>query len=170
MIDCDHKDCAIELPMDDKLEKIAEGWNQLSTARGSMNGYVLAIDGFLSPRTKANEDCPNEFYTDRKCIYCLNNIAGVNHLGRFRYFSVSAPGGTNDIRSYWRSKKLRDWIERLRDIRTGRYFVTAKNTFPLSNKLLIPFRRYQLNGDQYKDSYNHYLSQLWIQIEWHLED
>jgi hypothetical protein len=35
----------------------------------------------------------------------------------------------------------------------------------LSNELLIPFNQSQLNGDQNKDSYNYYLSQLRIQIE-----
>jgi hypothetical protein len=163
--ECDHKDCEIELPPDDELEALAEEWNKLSTAGGSMFGCVLAVDGFLSPRTKPDVDDPNEFFTDRKSIYCLNVIAAVDYLGRFRYFSVAAPGGTNDIRSYWRSKKLRDWINRLRDIRTGRYFVTADNAFPLSNELLIPFRRSQLHGNRYKDSYNYYLSQLRIRIE-----
>jgi hypothetical protein len=150
------------LPADDELEALAEEWNKLSTARGSMFGRVLAVDGFLSPRTKPDVDDPNEFFTDRKSIYCLNVIAAVDYLGRFRYFSIAAPGGTNDIRSYWRSKKLREWINRLRDIRTGRYFVTADIAFPLSNELLIPFSRSQLNGNRYKDSYNYYLSQLRI--------
>jgi hypothetical protein len=45
----DHKDCEIELPADDELEAIAEEWNKLSTTGGSMNGCVLATDGFLSP-------------------------------------------------------------------------------------------------------------------------
>jgi hypothetical protein len=52
MIDCGHEDCEIELPSDDELEALAEEWSKLSTAGGSMNGCVLAIDGFLSPRTK----------------------------------------------------------------------------------------------------------------------
>jgi hypothetical protein len=115
MIECGHEYCEIELPLDDELEALAEEWSELSTAGGSMNGCVLAIDGFLSPRTKPDVDDPNEFFTDGKSIYCLNVIAAVNFLGRFRYFSVAAPGGTNDIRSYWRSKKLSDWINRLRE-------------------------------------------------------
>ena len=165
VIECDHKDLAIELPKDDELEQIAEGWNSLLTAGGAMNGCVLAIDGFLSPRTCPNIENSRDFYTDRKSFHCLMVIAAIDYLGRFRYHSVSAPGGMNDSRGYHRCKKLRDWIKRLRDIRLGRYFGTADNAFPLSNHLLIPFRRSQLNGDRYKDSYNYYLSQLRIQIE-----
>jgi hypothetical protein len=81
MIDCGHEDCEIELPSDDELEALAEEGSKLSTAGGSMNGCVLAIDGFLSPRTKPDVDDPNEFFTDRKSIYCLNIIAAVDFLG-----------------------------------------------------------------------------------------
>jgi hypothetical protein len=35
--ECDHKDCEIELPADDELEALAEEWNTLSTAGGSMS-------------------------------------------------------------------------------------------------------------------------------------
>jgi hypothetical protein len=53
----------------------------------------------------------------------------------------------------------------LKDIRDGGYYGTADNTFPLWNELLILFCASQLNVDGYKDSYNYYLSQLWIWIE-----
>jgi hypothetical protein len=67
---------------------------------------------------------------------------------------------------YWRTfKQISLNNIELRDIRTGRYFVTADNAFPLSNELLIPFHRSHLNGDRYKDCYNYYLSQLQIQVE-----
>ena len=138
--DCDHKDLEIKLPTAEELHEIAEGWNKSSTAGGSMNGCVLAIDGFLSPRIRPNVEHPYDYFTDRKSIYCLIVIAAIDHLGRFRYFAVSAPGKSNDVRSYWRCKSLREFIERLRDIRLGRYFGTADNAFPLSNELLIPFR------------------------------
>jgi hypothetical protein len=86
--ECDHKDCEIELPENDELEALAEEWNKLSTAGGSMNGCVLVIDGFLSPRTKPDVDDPNEFFTDRKSIYCLNVITAVDFLGRFQYIRL----------------------------------------------------------------------------------
>jgi hypothetical protein len=165
VVDCDHQDCVIELPPDDQLEAIAQEWSKLSTAGGSMFGCVLAVDGFLSPRLQPNVESSRDYYTDRKSIYCLNIIAAVDHLGRFRFFAVAAPGGTNDVRAYWRCHVLKEWIDRLKDISDGRYYVTADNAFPLSNELLIPFRRSQLNGDRYKDSYNYYLSQLRIRIE-----
>jgi hypothetical protein len=132
-----------------------------------MDGCVLAIDGLLSPRIQLDVEFSRDYYTDQKSIYCLNSIHGVNHLGRFWLFAVAAPGGTNDVRAYWHCNKLKQWIDtsRLRDIRTGRYYVTADNTFQLWNELLIPFWCVQLSGSLYKDSYNYYLSQLRIWVK-----
>jgi hypothetical protein len=100
VIDCDHPDCVIELPKDDELEEIAQGWDKLSTAGGSVFGCVLGINGFLSPQNKPGVECPSNFYTNRKSIHFLNNISNVDHLGRFRFKAIAAPGGTNDVRSY----------------------------------------------------------------------
>jgi hypothetical protein len=64
VIDCDLKDCAIELPKGGELEEIAQGWDKLLSAGGSIFGCVLAIDGFLSPRTKPDVERPNDYYKD----------------------------------------------------------------------------------------------------------
>jgi hypothetical protein len=164
--ECNHPDCVIELPKDDELEEIAEGWSNLRKVRSSMYGRVLAIDGFL-PHCIQQPDVEfsRDYCSDRKSIYRLNSTSGVNHLGRlFRFFAVATPGGTNEVRSYWRHHVLKEWIDRLRGIRTERHFGTD-NAFPLSNELLNPFRQSQFNGNQYKDSYNYYLSKLWMHIE-----
>lgn len=120
---------------------------------------------FLSQRIKPNSDHPGDYYTDRKKIFCLNVQAAVDHTGKFRYFAVIAPGKMNDARAYRRCRRLVQWMNRLKGMRGGRYFVTADNAYPLSEVLLIPFRRNQIGGDIYKDSYNFYLSQLRIRIE-----
>jgi hypothetical protein len=80
-------------------------------------------------------------------MYCLNVIAAGNFLGRFQYVSFTAQGGTNDIRSYLHSKKLRDWINRLRDIRTERYFVTADRAFKL--------RQFSPSGPPFPTEWDH---------------
>jgi hypothetical protein len=126
VIDCDHKDCAVELPKDDELEVIAQEWDKLSSAGGSMFGCVLAIDGFLSPRTKPDAERPNDYYTDS---------AAVDHCGRFRFKAVVTPGGTNDARAYLRCDKLTEWIAHLREIENEKYYGIADKAFPLSNQL-----------------------------------
>jgi hypothetical protein len=57
VVDCDHQDCVIELPSDDKLEAIAQEWSKLSTTGGSMFGCVLAFNGFLSPWIQPDVEC-----------------------------------------------------------------------------------------------------------------
>jgi hypothetical protein len=146
-------------------KRFAQGWDNLSSARGSKFGCILAIDGFLSPRTKPDVERPIDYYTDQKSICCLKNIAGINHRGWFRFKAVVAPGGANDARAYLCCDVLNEWIDRLRKIENEKYYGIADNAFPLSNQLLILFRRSQLNGDQYKDSYNYYLSQIRIRVE-----
>ena len=83
VIDCNHKDLEIKLPTANELHEIAEGWKKLSTAGGPMNGCVLAINGFLSPRIRPNVEHPYDYFTDQKSFYCLNVIGAIDHLGHY---------------------------------------------------------------------------------------
>jgi hypothetical protein len=55
---------------------------------------------------------------------------------------------------------LRQWLEALPE----QYYIGADNAYPLSNKILIPFKGPQRH-EEYKSSYNFYLCQLRIRIE-----
>jgi hypothetical protein len=55
---------------------------------------------------------------------------------------------------------LTTWINNLDE----KYFICADNAYPLSNKVLVPFRGAQA-ATMYNSSYNFYLSQLRIRVE-----
>jgi hypothetical protein len=55
---------------------------------------------------------------------------------------------------------LQQWLDTL----PPQYYIGADNAYPLSNKILIPFKGPQ-RQELYKSSYNFYLSQMRIRIE-----
>jgi hypothetical protein len=82
-----------------ELEAIAAGWTQKSSGQGCYHGLVLALDGYLSTRTvPSRSECPNaaDFFSGHKKIPALNVQAAIDHMLRFRYIAVAAPGKTND--------------------------------------------------------------------------
>jgi hypothetical protein len=132
----------INLPStDEELATVAAGWTIKSTADGCYHGLVLALDGFLSYRTKPRkDDCSNpaDYFSGHKRVYGINVQAAVDHILRFRYVGVAGPGKTNDGRAFIRCDVLTKWIDQLDE----KYFVCADNAYPLSNKVLIPFQGY----------------------------
>ena len=154
------KDLAIELPKEEELESLANGWAAKSTADGVLSGCLLALDGFLSSRIKPSVSNDADYYTKHKNIYALNVQAACDHHLRFRYVCVCGPGKLNDGRAHTRCRRLRRWLDRL----PTRYFIAADNAYPLSSKVLIPFKGAQRNV-MYNSSFNFYLSQLRIRVE-----
>jgi hypothetical protein len=152
------------LPTTDiELEAVATGWTQKSSAQGCYHGLVLALDGYLSVRTVPDKsECRNaaDFFSGYKKIPALNVQAAVDHMLRFRYVAVAAPGKTNDGRAYQKCLGLRQWLAEL----DPKYYICADNAYPLSNKILIPFKGAQAIA-VYNSSYNFYLSQLRIREE-----
>jgi hypothetical protein len=152
----------IRLPTLEELEELKTKWSEMSTAPGKpLHGCVLALDGFLSARVKPNVEDDAHYHSNHKKIHCLNVQAAIDYLLRFRYVCVAAPGRTNDGRAFDRCDKLQDWIREL----ANDCYIASDNAYPLSNKILVPFKANQIAGDQYKVAYNFYLSQLRIRVE-----
>lgn len=154
---------SINLPTEDELEELAIRTMEKSTCDDSFYGCVLMIDGFLSTRTTpGNHECTavTDFYSGHKKTYGLNVQALCDHTLRFRYVCVAAPGKTNDNKAFYRCTGLQTWLQTL----PTQYFIVCDNAYPLSNKLLTPFKGRQ-REDVYNSSYNFYLSQLRIRIE-----
>jgi hypothetical protein len=114
VIDCDHQDCVIELPSDDELEAIAQVWSILPTAGGSMFGCVCAIDGIFSPRSS------NQMLNSLKTIsQTIRAAAASASLQISIILAALILCSCNDFRAYWCCHKLKEWIDRLKDIRDG---------------------------------------------------
>ena len=83
-----------------------------------------------------------------------------DHNLRFLCICVAGPGKYNDLRAFDRCGKLKTWLHTL----PPGYFVVADNAYPLSEKILVPFKGRQ-KEETYNSSYNFYLSQMRIRIE-----
>jgi hypothetical protein len=110
----------------------------------------------------SRSECPNaaDFFSGHKKIPALNVQAAIDHMLRFRYIAVAAPGKTNDGRAFQRCLGLRQWLAEL----DPKFYICADNAYPLSNKILIPFKGPQATP-MFNSSYNFYLSQLRIRVE-----
>ena len=160
VLDCEA--LAINLPEPEELPRLAASWSEMSTCPGKpFHGIVLALDGFLCARITPNVANDAHYHNNHKKIHALNVQAAVDHLLRFRYVCVAAPGRVNDGRAYWRCTSLRRWIRGL----ANEYAIAADNAYPLSNKILIPFKGSQMGNDPSKTAYNFFLSQLRIRVE-----
>jgi hypothetical protein len=160
VIESEHEQLALALPKEDELEDLAVQWSRKSTADGIFHGCVLALDGFLSPRLKPNVVNAADYFSGHKKTFALNVQAACDHNLKFRYAAAASPGKANDGRAVRKCKKLQEWIRNLRPP----YFIVADNAYPLSDKILIPFKGRQ-RDELFKSSYNFYLSQLRIRIE-----
>jgi hypothetical protein len=154
---------SINLPKHDELEDLANETTKKSTCDGVFHGCVLMMDGFLSIRNKPGDnECTNpaDYYSGHKKTHGINVQALCDHMLRFRYVCVAAPGKTNDNKAFDRCTGLQSWLSRL----PGSYFIVGDNAYPLSNKILTPFKGQQ-KQEVYNSSYNFYLSQLRIRVE-----
>jgi hypothetical protein len=77
----------------------------------------------------------------------------------FLYFSVAAPGKTNDARAIKKTSLL-TWIEKL----PPGYFVACDCAYSISEHLIGPYSGPECFLDK-SDAFNFYLSQLRIRIE-----
>ena len=153
---------AINLPTTEvQLLGLAQGFSNVSGARGIFYGVIAAIDGWLctieKPRIVPN---PGDFYSGLYKRYGLNVQAMCDANLRFIYVCVAGPGKTNDNRAFKRLDGLHEWLQQLPDS----YFLIGDNAYTLQRNLLIPFDGKQREQPNNR-TYNFYLSQQRIRIE-----
>ena len=127
------------------------------------DGCVGAIDGFFQPTIKPSlNQIRNQtaYYSGHYESYGVNCQAMVQTDLTFSYFGVVAPGATNDIIAFTYTGSMKNSINNLP---LGTY-VVADAAYALSENVLIPYTGNERN-DEYKDAFNHYLSQLRIRVE-----
>jgi hypothetical protein len=154
---------AIIKPTHDELEDLATQTTKKSSCDGCFHGCVLMVDGFLSPRNKPSDNevtNPADYYSGHKKTFGVNVQAVCDHTLRFRFVCVAAPGKTNDHRAFGYCTTFLAWLEAL----PSGYFIVGDNAYPLSNKILTPFKG-RKKVETYNSSFNFYLSQLRIRIE-----
>jgi hypothetical protein len=160
---CD--ELAIRLPQStEALQDVTNGFAKCSSAYPLFHGCVSCIDGWLACINKPKEKVgvrPNDFFSGHYATFGLNVQAMCDSKLRFTYFAVAAAGKTNDNRAFSRCQDLKEWIDTLPE----GYFIIGDNAYTITNRLLIPFTAIQLGNDEYRRTYNYFLSQLRIRIE-----
>lgn len=155
----------IQLPdpaNDERINDLALDWQNLSGAFPLFDGFLGALDGFMA-RTEMPFDVenPRDYFSGHYQFYGLNVQAMCDHDLLFLYACVAAPGKVNDIRAFHRCTPLLKWLEAL----PAEYFIGADNAYPLSQKILVPFSKADMAGEERHKVYNYYLSQLRVRIE-----
>lgn len=115
----------------DELKKSADDWDKLSGAFGIYYWVVGAIDGWLACIEKPTISNATDYYSGHYQCFGLNIQAVCDSNLRFIYFSVAAPGRTNDSRVFGRLEKLRKWLDNL----PPEYFVVSDNAYTLTDNL-----------------------------------
>jgi hypothetical protein len=135
----------------------------LKSGNQVLKGCVGAIDGFfqptICPTLKQSDGFPRSYYSGHYQSYGLNCQAMCDARLRFCFFTVIAPGQTNDAVAY-EATCIHDIIDKL----TSGLYVAGDAAYMLTEHLLVPFTG-SCRHDPDKDSYNLYLSQLRIRIE-----
>ncbi|MGH3053428.1 MAG: HARBI1 family protein [Gaiellaceae bacterium] len=127
-----------------------------------MRGCVGCLDGLLVRiKTPSKKDAPNaqSFFSGHYQAIGLNVQACCDHLGRFTFLAVAAPGSSSDLRAYELSS-LKRMVERL----PPGTFVVGDNAYTPSENLLTPFSGSQRDNPK-NNNFNFFLSQLRIKIE-----
>jgi hypothetical protein len=154
---------AISLPtLPEEWEKIRKGFAAKSAYR-VLKGCVGALDGFfqptICPSLLESMGFPRSYYSGHYNSYGINCQAMCDSRLRFLFFSVIAPGQTNDAVAY-EETGLHAIINQL----PSGLYVAGDAAYILTEHLLVPFTG-SCRQDPDKDSYNFYLSQLRIRIE-----
>jgi hypothetical protein len=144
------------------LNDLADRWQDLSGAYSLFDGFLGALDGFLA-RTEMPFDVenPRDYFSGHYQFYGLNVQAMCDPDLLFIYACVAAPGKVNDIRAFFRCTPLLRWLEAL----PNDNFIGADNAYPLSQKILVPFNKVDLAGEEQHRAFNYYISQLRVRIE-----
>lgn len=144
-----------------ELQRASEGFQSIST-QGVIRGCVGAIGGWL---------CPNivppcavvgnvlSYFSGHYQRYGVNIQAVVDHLCRFIYIAVAAPGSQPNINALNRTN-LPDVLAAL----PLGFFIIGDNAYPASEHLVPVFGGVDhLNVGN--DNFNYFLSQCRIRVE-----
>lgn len=138
----------------DQIENLSQGFFQHSG--GLLDGCVLALDGLgVATRqpSKWEVKYPKD-YRFRKGGFAIIVLAGCDVQARFIAASATHSGSTNDIIA-WQDTKLYEALE-IDKLLPPKYFFIGDEAFTNTNQLLTPWSGRGL--DQYKDSFNFWLS------------
>jgi hypothetical protein len=154
---------AVELPEPtaDKLSSLRTGFKNISYAR-VMDGFVGELDGYLMRITAPSQaQCGNvtAYFSGHYCSYGVNLQAMCDADCRFTFFSLAAPGKTNDNVAI-KKTSLPAWLELL----PPGYFIAADFAYSIMEHLVTPFSGPQRFLER-NDNFNFFLSQLRIRIE-----
>jgi hypothetical protein len=158
--DCQQLDL-IGIPTNiEEANEIAAGFEDISSF-GVLDKCVGAVDGFFCRTITPNKDEGNtrSFYSGHYRHMGLNIQAVCDSDLRFIYFSVAAPGSTNDVEAISRLL-LFDLIENL----PHGYYVIGDSAYNATEHLL-PIFCGQERKKKKNDDWNYFASQLRIRIE-----
>eukprot|EP00918_Siedleckia_nematoides_P024414 GHVU01052821.1.p1 GENE.GHVU01052821.1~~GHVU01052821.1.p1 ORF type:complete len:428 (+),score=45.72 GHVU01052821.1:125-1408(+) len=144
-----------------QLHRAADGF-RLKSENGVLRWRVAAIDGWLlrvrAPPKKRVANV-SSFFSGRYKSYGLNVQFSVDSQCMFTSFSIKAPGGTNDIVAFTRSRMC----QLISALPPG-FFAVGDAAYPLMTTLMTPYSGASLNSRP-RDNYNYAVSQLRIRAE-----
>jgi hypothetical protein len=157
---CDALSFSMPITEED-LNRASEEFESISF-NSVIDGCVGCLDGFLltiQTPPKSQTGNVKAYFSGHYQCYGINVQAVCDSKCRFISVSVAAPGGSNDIAAF-RKTRLHSMLE---ELPIGKYII-GDNAYICSEHLLTPFSGDQRN-DARKDAFNFYLSQVRIRIE-----
>ena len=148
------EELSYSFPKTEDLHNRSNEFQALST-NGAMKGCVACVDGFLLRiQVPASTETGNvkAYFSGHYSAYGINVQAACDHKCRFVYVCVAAPGSTNNI-SAFKKTRLHKIVEHFHQ----GFFVAGDNAYPCSEHLLTPFSAGEKLAPE-KDAYNFYLS------------
>ena len=145
-----------------ELENVRKRFAAKSTNK-VIRGCVGAIDGLLArinqPSTAECEGNPRSYHSGHYNDYGLNVQAICDSRLHFLFFAVASPGSQGDLVAY-EGLSIHEIIEKLPDS----IYIIGDAAYRLSEHILVPFTGADRQAAD-KDTFNYFLSQLWIRIE-----
>jgi hypothetical protein len=143
------------------LSSLRAGFRGISYC-GVMDGCVGALDGYLMRITApSHTECGNvtAYFSGHYCTYGVNIQAMCDADCRVTFFSLAAPGKTNDNVAI-KKTSLPAWLESL----PPGYFIAADCAYSLTEHLVTPYSGPQRFLER-NDNFNFFLSLLCIRIK-----
>jgi hypothetical protein len=144
-----------------ELEEASAGFESVSCQR-VMRGCIGAIDGWLCPIQAPPSSVVGNvksYFSGHYQHHGLNVQAIVDHLGRFLYIAVAAPGSQPDVNAVKRTS-----IDSILSQLPLGYFVLGDNAYKPSEYLVPIFGGADRINVDY-DNCNYYMSQCRIRVE-----